>query len=99
MTQLTQEEVRDEILSLYEEKEESLQKFSSEIEKIENEGIESFEKKVISIKNKLVQDTAVSDDELETKYLEEVELARKVVFQEVEEKIKTLVRGAESNMV
>jgi hypothetical protein len=97
MTQLTQEEVRDEILSLYEEKEESLQKFSSEIEKIENEGIEFFERKVIAIKNKLVQDQSIADENLEAKYLEEVELARKESLQRVEEKISALVQGVESN--
>ncbi len=95
MTQLTQEEVRDEVLSLYEEKKEALQKFSSEIEKIENEGIDFFEKKVIAIKNKLAQDASITDDDLESRYLEEVETARKEALQQVEENIYALVQGAE----
>ncbi len=95
MTQLIQEEVRDEILSSFEEKEDSLQRFSSEIENFEKEGIESFERKVIAIKNKLVQDITISDDELEARYLEEVELARKETLQHVEVSIKTLVEEVE----
>lgn len=88
MTQLTQEEIRDSLLSLYEENEESMASYVSEIEKIEDEGIVTFERKVIAVKNRLINDESVSEENLQKKYLEEVEEIRKIVLQEVEEKIK-----------
>ncbi len=91
MTQLTQEEIRDELLSLFEEHEEDLVLYATQIEKIENDALESFDRKIISIKNKLVNDIAISDEELQKKYLEEIELLRKVISEDVESKIKELI--------
>lgn len=91
MTQLTQEEIRDELLSLFEEHEEDLGSYTSQIEKIENESIESFERKIIAIKNRLVADSNIADEELQKKYLEEVDEARKTTLKDVEEEIKLLI--------
>ncbi len=94
MTQLTQEEIRDELLSLFEEHEEDLGSYTSQIEKIENESIESFERKIIAIKNRLVIDSNITDDDLQKKYLEEVEELRKTTLKGVEEKIQSLISKA-----
>jgi predicted phage gp36 major capsid-like protein len=91
MTQLTQEEIRDELLSLFEEHEEDLSSYTSQIEKIENESIELFERKIIAIKNRLVADSNITDEELQKKYLEEVEEARKTTLKDVEEEIKLII--------
>ena len=92
MTQLTQEEIRDALLSLYEDNEQELALSASEIEKIEDEGFMSFERKVIAIKNRLISDESVSEEDLQKKYLEEVEIARKEVLSEVEKKINDLLK-------
>lgn len=94
MTQLTQEEIRDELLALFEEHEEGLGSYTSQIEKIENESIESFERKIIAIKNRLVIDSNITDDDLQKKYLEEVEELRKTTLKGVEEKIQSLISKA-----
>lgn len=92
MTQLTDEEIRDEVLSLFEENEEQLIAVTSLIEKIEKEGVMSFEKKALAAKNKLVQDTTVSDDDLEKVYLEEIENIRKDVLEKVQMQIEEIVK-------
>lgn len=92
MTQLTQEEIRDALLSLYEENEQDLSLSASEIEKIEDEGFMSFERKVIAIKNRLVSDESVSEEDLQKKYLEDVEIARKEVLSEVEKRVNDLLK-------
>ena len=50
MTQLTQEEIRDEVLSIFEEHEDALLSLASKIEKIESESMITFEKKGNSYK-------------------------------------------------
>ena len=91
MTQQTDEEIRDEVLSLFEENEEQLIAVTSLIEKIEKEGVMSFEKKALAAKNKLVQDTTVPDDDLEKVYLEEIENIRKEVLEKVQQQIQEVV--------
>ena len=92
MTQQTDEEIRDEVLSLFEENEEQLIAVTSLIEKIEKEGVMSFEKKALAAKNKLVQDTTVPDDDLEKVYLEEIENIRKDVLEKVQMQIEEIVK-------
>lgn len=91
MKELTQEEIRDEVLSLFEEKETHLTAVVSDLEKIEEEGVMMFEKKVLGAKNRIVQDQAVSDDDLERVYLEEVENIRKEVLEKVKHQIQDIV--------
>lgn len=91
MTQLTQEEVRDEVLSLFEEHEEHLIAVTAQIETIEVEGLMTFEKKVLSVKNSLVQDASIADDDLEKVYIEEVENIRKEVVEKVKQQIQEIV--------
>ena len=93
MSQLTQEEIRDELLSLFEENEEQLSSYTSQIEKIEDQAMMQFEMKVIAAKNKLVQDATITDDELEERYLEEVELIRKSVLEDTNQQIIALVES------
>lgn len=93
MSQLTQEEIRDELLSLFEENEELLSSYTSKIEKIEDQAMMQFEMKVISAKNKLVQDSTVTDDELEERYLQEIESIRKSILEEVNQQISVLVES------
>ncbi len=91
MTQLTQEEIRDGVLSLFEEQEVQLVAVATDLEKIEEEGVMMFEKKVLGVKNRIVQDPAVSDDDLERVYLEEVENIRKEVLEKVKQQIQEIV--------
>ncbi len=93
MSQLTQEEIRDELLSLFEENEEQLSSYTSQIEKIEDQAMIQFEMKVIATKNKLVQDATITDDELEERYLQEVELIRKSVLEDTNQQITALVES------
>lgn len=93
MSQLTQEEIRDELLSLFEENEELLSSYTSKIEKIEDQAMMQFEMKVISAKNKLVQDSTVTDDELEERYLQEIESIRKSILEEVNQQISVLMES------
>lgn len=92
MAQLTQEEIRDELLSIFEEHEQELNNYTFQIEKIEKEGIMFFEKKVIAIKNKLIEDINIKDDDLQRVYLEEIEKIRKDVLEDVQNKIKELIK-------
>lgn len=95
MTQLTQEEIRDEVLSIFEEHEDALLSLASKIEKIESESMITFEKKVIAIKNRLIDDVSVPDDKLEEVCLQEIELARKVILDEAKKQIEELVKSQE----
>ena len=91
MTQLTDEGIRDEVLSVFEEHEEHLTSVANQLEKIEKDGIITFEMKVLAAKNRLVQDPAIADDDLEKMYLEEVERVRKEVLIKVQEQIQEVV--------
>jgi hypothetical protein len=93
MSQLTQEEIRDELLSLFEENEEQLSLYTSQIEKIEDQAMMQFEMKVIGAKNKLVQDATITDDELEERYLQEVEQIRKSVLEDTNRQITAIVES------
>lgn len=93
MSQLTQEEIRDELLSLFEENEEQLSSYTSQIEKIEDQAMMQFEMKVIGAKNKLVQDATITDDELEERYLQEVEQIRKSVLEDTNRQITAIVES------
>lgn len=92
---MTEEELKDEVLTLFEEKEEQLAKGLGEIEKIEDEAMDLFDRRAIAIKNKLVADVNIADDELEKKYLEEIEELRKNILDETQEKINDVVKKAE----
>ena len=91
MTQITQEEIRDALLSLYEEHEGELISQANKIEKIEKDAIIDFEKKIISIKNKIAEDVTVPDEELEIRYLIEIELAHKAILKDTKNKIQELI--------
>lgn len=91
MTQLTHEEIRDEVLSLFEEQEEKLGALTLHIEKIEAEGLMSFEKKVLGAKNRLINNPSITDDNLEKIYLEEIENIRKEVLEKVKQQVEELV--------
>ena len=88
---MTQEELRDELLSIFEEHEEALIAHTAKIEQIEDEAYILFERKAIAIKNKLIQDIAIPEEELEEKYLEKIELARKEVMEDTEARIRELI--------
>jgi len=94
MTQNAQhidEDIRDEVLSLFEEKEKDLISIDKKIQKIEEEGVILFDRKAIAIKNKLVEDTSVSEDMLEEKYIDALEMARKETLEDVHQKIQELL--------
>ncbi len=91
MTQLTDEEIRDEVLSVFEEHEAQLVSVADQIEKIEKDGMIMFEKKILAAKNRLIEDPAVLDDDLERVYLEEVEQIRKDVLAKVQGQIQEVV--------
>ena len=89
---MTDEELRDEVLALFEEKEEELLAQEEFIKKIEEEAMMIFERKCIAIKNRLIEDVTIPDEDLESKYIEEIEGLRKTIFAEVEKNISDYVR-------
>lgn len=91
MTQLTDEEIRDEVLSVFEEHEEQLTSVTNQLEKIEKDGMIIFEKKILTAKNRLIEDPAVAEDDLEKVYLEEVEKIRKEVLEKVEQQVQEVL--------
>jgi len=90
MTQLTQEEIRDGILSIFEDNEQDLIKLSEDVERIEKESIEFFERKSIALKNTLVSDENTKEEDLESAYIEGIEKLREQVLAETKEKILNL---------
>lgn len=91
MIHFTQEEIRDEVLSLFEEHEDELVSQASHMEKIEADAINSFDMNVIKMKNRLIQDVTVPEEKLQEKFLEEVETIRRSTLEEVQMKIKELL--------
>ncbi len=91
MTQHTDEEIRDEVLSVFEEHEERLTSVANQLESIEKNGMVIFEKKILAAKNRLIQDPSIADDDLEKVYLEEVEKIRKEVLEKVEQQVQEVV--------
>ncbi len=92
MSSLTQEEVRDEVLSLFEDNEKVLLSYLSLIETIEDQGMMDFEMKIIAAKNKIIQNEAIKDDDIEAVYLKEVEEIRKKTLEDISKKITDVVR-------
>lgn len=90
MTQLTQEQIRNEMLSLFEEHEGGLKFYESEIGAIEDEVMKLFDEKVAIAKKELIADITIADEQLEKKFFERVELIRKSIMQDLELKIKDL---------
>ncbi len=91
MIHFTQEEIRDEVLSLFEEHEDELISQASQMEKIEADAISSFDINVIKMKNRLLNDIAVPEEQLQKQFLEELENIRKSTLEEVQVKIKELL--------
>ena len=92
MSSLTQEEVRNEILSLFEDNEGVISSYMSLFETIEDQGMMDFEMKIIAAKNKIVQNEAIKDDDIETVYLKEVEEIKKKTLEDINKKITDVVR-------
>lgn len=88
---MTDEELRDEVLAIFEEKEPLLLSQEETISNIEKSAMDRFDMKVISIKNKLVEDTTIPEDQLEKRYLEEVDLLRAKILEEVNQEIKDFI--------
>ncbi len=99
MTELTQEEIRDTVLTILDNNDETLQSIISKVEKIEEEAIITFERKVIALKNKLISDTTINDEDLERLYLEHIEETRHLIFKETENKIKELIEKQSAETV
>ncbi len=58
-----------------------------QIRKIRNEGEKFYDRKVEEIRDRLKHDSSISEEGLSERILQEVELARKEVVQEVERRI------------
>jgi abortive infection bacteriophage resistance protein len=97
MTQLSDEDLRDETLNLFEEKEEELLAHEEAIKTIEQEALDTFDKRAIAIKNRLVQDITVSDDELAGRYDEEIQKMGEELKKETEEKVNVYVRTLQAS--
>jgi hypothetical protein len=95
MTHITDEDLRDEILTIFEEKEQELKSHEEAMAKIESDAMMSFEKRAIAIKNRLVQDVEVSEEKLEETYLVELEKMRKEVVAETEQRVNEYVKSVE----
>lgn len=91
MTEINEEKIWEEMVALYKEHEDELISADTEIEKIENEGKEFFERKVIAIKNRLAEDVNVKDEDLHKVFVEELEKARIEVLADAEKRIQELL--------
>lgn len=99
MTQLTQEEIRDKVLSVFEDNELMMQSFSDKIESIESEAVDFFEKKLISIKNSLINNENISDDNLEKEYLDAIAKLKDQILLDVKAKIEKLTSSLKESLV
>lgn len=80
------------MVALYKQHEAELVAADQEIEKIEHEGRELFERKIIAIKNALVEDVNVPDDDLQKVFKEKLEIARQEVLADAEQRIEMLLK-------
>lgn len=85
------EMVKNEIDSILQKYEGVLNGVDLEIENIENEGKELFERKVIAIKNALVENVDVQEEDMHKVFVEELGKARQQVLENVEKRIKELL--------
>ena len=88
--QTNDEEIKDKILAIFEEHELGILDLALKVEKIEEDAKMLLDQKCIAIKNRLINDETVKDEDLEKKYLEEIEEIGKVITKEVELKLKEL---------
>lgn len=91
MTEINEEKIWEEMIALYKEHEDELISADAEIEKIENEGKEFFERKVVAIKNRLAEDASVKEEDLHKVFVEELEKARIEVLADAEKRIQELL--------
>lgn len=87
----TEEELRDELLTVTEDSQQVILNLAEKIEKIENEGKMLLDMKVIAIKNRMVEDMTIPDDALEQAVLDEIQKVAKEITEDVEKKIRELV--------
>ena len=93
MTQLTQEEIRDEVLSVFEDNEQGFVQFSEDVDQIEKSSIDFFERKAISIKNALINDENVKEEDLESMYISSIEKLKEQVLSDAKEKVANLTKS------
>ena len=91
--QLTDEELRDEILSLYEEKEPVLLSHVNEMEKIEEEAVLLFNERVEEMKQRIIKDVNISDDDLVQAYENGLDEVRKSVAKISQYKIDSFLKS------
>lgn len=60
------------------------------VRRIQKEAIESYDRKIIEIRERLKHDISVPDEDLEEKMLEEANSLRIYIQEEVEEKVRRL---------
>lgn len=96
MTQLTQDEIRDEMLSLFENSEDELLSYATKIEKIEDDSMMYFEMKEIALKNRIAEDSSIPEDEVEKKYIEGLEILRKEVLESTQLALQELLKKQEA---
>lgn len=91
MTTLTSEEIRDEVLSLFEEQEEKLKSYDTQIGALEDEAIRMFDQETAALKERLINDQTVAEDDIQTQFLKEVALIKGKILKDVEARIQNLV--------
>ena len=75
------------IIDLYKKKERELATITSEIEKIENEGIELFKRRAEQMKQELAEDTSVPYEKLDEEYKKRLAELRVSVRDETQAKL------------
>ena len=91
MTTLTPEEIRDEVLSFFEDHEDQLKSYDAQIGAIEDEGVRMFDDEVKALKERLVNDQTITEDDLQEKFLTEVEILKTNILKTVEARIQALI--------
>ena len=90
---MTEEDFKNQLLSLFEEIEPEFARYEKVISEMGDNALMEFEKEEIAIKNRLVHDVSVSDDELASRYLAELQSAHDRILEETKRKISEYVQS------
>jgi hypothetical protein len=91
MTDINEDTIKEEMVALFEKHGDALLAADEGLLKIEEEGVELFEKKLVALKNKLVHDETISEDDLQKRFLEELDTVRAEVLEETEKSIQVFL--------
>lgn len=82
--------------AMYDKIEPALLKFDKDIESIENDALDKWRIESESLKEKIINDVSISEEDIEIVYIEELEKLRDTINSEAEESLQKLLKELES---